>query len=58
MYGSEFAAARTFADKIIDLHNSLRYLGVPLRSKRYMFGDNKSVKNSSTTVHASFISVT
>lgn len=51
-YGSEFVAARVCVEQIIDLRNTLRYLGVPIRSKSYMFGDNKSVVDSSMTVHA------
>jgi hypothetical protein len=47
-----FVAARTCVEQIIDLHNTLRYLGVPVRDKSYMFGDNESVVNSSTQVHA------
>ena len=51
-YGSEFVATRTCVEQIIDLHTTLRYLGVPIRTKSYMFGDNKSVVDSSTTPHA------
>ncbi len=51
-YGSEFVAARTCVEQIIDLRNTLRYLGVPVKNKSYMFGDNESVVNSSTTIHA------
>jgi hypothetical protein len=51
-YGSEFVAARICVEQIIDLRNSLRYLGVPIRSKSYLFGDNKSVVDSSMQVHA------
>jgi hypothetical protein len=51
-YGSEFVAARTCVEQIIDLRNTLRYLGVPVREKSYMFGDNQSVVNSSMQVHA------
>ena len=47
-YGSEFVAARTAVDQIIDIRTTLRYLGVPIRDKSYMFGDNKSVVTSST----------
>ena len=47
-YGSEFVAARTAVDQIIDIRTTLRYLGVPIRDKSYMFGDNKSVITSST----------
>ena len=42
-YGSEFVAARTATEQVIDLRNTLRYLGVPIVTKAYMFGDNKSV---------------
>ena len=51
-YGSEFVAARTCVEQIINLRTMLYYLGVPVRDKSYMFGDNKSVVDSSTTVHA------
>ena len=46
-YGSEFVAARTCVEQIIDLRITLRYLGVPIIGPSYMFGDNKSVVNSS-----------
>ena len=51
-YGSEFVASRTCVEQVIDLRATLRYLGVRIRDKSYMFGDNKSVVDSSTTVHA------
>jgi len=51
-YGSEYIAARTCIEHIIDLRNSLRYLGVPVHSWSYMFGDNKSVVDSSIHVNA------
>jgi hypothetical protein len=41
-YGSEFVAACICVEQIIDLRCTLRYLGVPVREKNYMFGDNKS----------------
>ena len=47
-YGSEFVAARTATEQIMDLRNTLRYLGVPIMAKLYMFGDNKSVITSAT----------
>ena len=47
-YGSEFVASRTAVDQIIDIRTTLRYLGVPIRDKSYMFGNNKSVVTSST----------
>ena len=51
-YGSEFVAARTAVEQIIDLRNTLRYLGVPLRDKTIMFGDNESVTDSASKPHA------
>jgi hypothetical protein len=51
-YGSEFVAARVCVEQIIDLCTTLRYLGVPVRDKSYMFGDNKSVVDSSMKLHA------
>jgi len=51
-YGSEFVAARTCVEQVIDLRLTLRYLGVPIRKKSYMFGDNESVVDSSTIPHA------
>ncbi|MEM6602331.1 MAG: Ty1/Copia family ribonuclease HI [Verrucomicrobiota bacterium] len=51
-YASEFVAARTCVEQIIDLRNTLRYLGVPIRDKSYMFGDNESVVNSASQPHS------
>ena len=51
-YGSEFVAAKTATVQIIDIRQTLRYLGVPIKSKAYMFGDNKSVVTSSTAPHS------
>jgi hypothetical protein len=51
-FGSEFIAARTTIDQIVDLRMTLRYLGVPIREKSYIFGDNKTVINASLTPHA------
>ena len=47
-FGSEYVAARTCTEQIIDLRNTLRYLGVPLVGTSMMFGDNKSVVDSAT----------
>ena len=47
-YGSEFVAAKTATEQIMNLRNTLRYLGVPIMTKAYMFGDNKSAVTSST----------
>ena len=46
-YGSEYMAARTATEQIMDLRNTLRYLGVNLVGPTYMFGDNKTVVDSS-----------
>jgi hypothetical protein len=51
-YGSEFVAARTCVEQIMDLRNTLRCLGVPIRGSSWMFGDNESVVNSATQPHA------
>jgi hypothetical protein len=51
-YGSEFVAARTTVEQAIDLRATLRYLGVPIQGKSYMFGDNESVVGSSTRFDA------
>jgi hypothetical protein len=51
-YGSEFISARTCTEQIIDLRNTLRYLGVPVVDQSFMFGDNEAVVNSSTLPHA------
>ena len=47
-FGCEFVAARIATDQIIDLRYTLMYLGAPIRSKSYMFGDNKSVVDSAS----------
>ena len=47
-YGSKFVAARTCVEQIMDLRHTLRYLGVPIQGRSYMFGDNESVVNSSS----------
>jgi len=51
-YGSEFVAARTRTKQIINLRTTLRYLGIPIRGKSYVFKDNESVVGSSTKPHA------
>ena len=51
-YGSEFVASKTATEQIIDLKHTLRYLGVPIRTKSYLFGDNRSLVTSSTLPHS------
>ena len=57
-YGSEFVAARTFVEQIIDLRTTLRYLGVSIIGSSYTFGDNESVilssMNFTTKLHKSY----
>jgi hypothetical protein len=52
-FGSEFTAARTSVDQIIDLRTTLRYLGVPIKVRSYMFGDNQAVVTNSSIPHSS-----
>ena len=50
-FGSEYIAARTCTEQIIDLRNTLRYLGVPVEGPSYMFGDNETVVNTASVPH-------
>ena len=50
--GSEFVASKTATEQIIDLRHTLRYVGVPLKMKSYLFGDNRLVVTSSTLPHS------
>ena len=52
-FGSEFTAARIAVDQIIDLRTTLRYLGVPVNEKSFMFGDNQAVVTNSSIPHSS-----
>ena len=51
-YESEFVASKTSTEQIFDLRHTLRYLGVPIKAKSYLFGDNRSVVTSSTIPHS------
>jgi hypothetical protein len=51
-YGSKFISAQTCIDQIVDLCLTLRYLGIPIRDVSYMFGDNKTIIDSTTQPHA------
>ena len=46
-FGSEFVAARMCTEQVIDLRTTLCYLGVPIKTKSYMFGDNTTVVDAS-----------
>ena len=51
-FGSEYVAARTCTDQIINLRNTLRYLGVPIDGATMMFGDNETVVNTASVPHS------
>jgi hypothetical protein len=51
-FGSKYVAARTATEQIIDLRNTLRYLGVPIHGTSMMFGDNETVVNTASVRHA------
>ena len=51
-FGSEYVAARTCTNQIIDLQQVLRYLGVPVVQRSMMFGDNESVVNTASVPHS------
>ena len=47
-FGSEYVAARTATEQIIDLRLTFRYLGVPLTGPSMLFGDNETVVNTAS----------
>ena len=51
-YGSEFVAAKMATEQIMDIRQTLRYLGVPIGAKPFLFGDNRSVVTSATLPHS------
>ena len=51
-YGSEFVAAKTTTEQIMDIRQTLRYLGAPIATKSFLFGDNRSVVTSATLPHS------
>ena len=51
-YGSEFVAAKTATEQIMDIRQTLRYLGAPIGAKSFSFGDNRSVVTSATLPHS------
>ena len=50
--GSESVASKTATEQIIYLRHTFRYLGVPIKTKSYLFEDNRSVVTSSTLPHS------
>ena len=51
-YGSEFVAAKTATEQIMDIRQTLRYLGAPMTTKSFLFGNNRSVVTSATLPHS------
>ena len=51
-YGSEFVAAKTATEQIMDIRQTLTYLGAPIGAKSFLFGDNRSVVTSATLPHS------
>ena len=51
-YGSELVATKTATEQIMDVRQTLRYLGAPIGSKSFLFGDNTSVVTSATLPHS------
>ena len=51
-YGSEFVAAKTATEQIVETRQTLRYLGAPITAKYFLFGDNRSVVTSATLPHS------
>ena len=47
-YGSEFVAAKTATEQIMDIRQTLRYLGAPISAKFFLCCDNRSVDTSAT----------
>ena len=50
--GSEFVAAKTATEQVMDIRQTLRYLGAPITTKSFLFGDNRSVVTSATLPHS------
>ena len=48
-HGSEHSSARTYAENVLDLQATLRYLGEPILSLSHMVGDDIIVVDSSVT---------
>ena len=51
-YGSEFVDAETTTEHIMDIRQTLRYLGAPINLKYVLFGNNRSLIASATPPHS------
>ena len=56
-YGTDFVAAETATEQIMDIRQALRYLGAPFGSKSLLFADNRSVVTSATLPHSTLTSI-
>ena len=54
-YGSEFVAAKTATEQIMDIRKTLRYLGASIGSRSFLFNGNRSVATSATLPHSTLI---
>jgi hypothetical protein len=51
-YGSKYTASHTTINQAVDHCLYLCYLGIPVYEKSYLFGDNKSMVDSSMMPHS------
>ena len=51
-YGSEFVAAKTTTELIMDIRQTLKYLVAPIGAKSFIFVDNRSVVTRATLPHS------
>ena len=51
-FGAEYVAGRKCIEQIIDLRQTLRYLGIPINDISYVYGDNESMIKNSTIPHS------
>ena len=51
-YGSDFVAAKTAIEQIMEIRQTLRYVGAHITTKSFLFGDNRSVVASATLPHS------
>ena len=49
---SEFVATKTATEQTMDIRQTLRYLGPPIATKSFLFGENRSVVTSATLPHS------
>ena len=54
-YGSEFGSAKTATEQIMDIRQTLRYLGAPIATKSFLLGDNRSVVTNATLTHSTLM---